>query len=81
MAPLVADMRSATAIDQEASTTKRIKLAALRTRTFRCRSVGWIAKATCLRCLALRFWWGAAARMVASKAMSVVDSVTGRAEM
>jgi hypothetical protein len=81
MAPLVADMRSATAIDQEASTTNRIRLAALRTRTFCCKSAGWIAKATRLRWARRRFWCGAAARRVASKAMSVVDSPAGRAEM
>jgi hypothetical protein len=42
----VADMRSATAMDQEASTTKRIKLDAFRMRTFRYRSEGRMANAT-----------------------------------
>ena len=81
MAPLVADMRSATAIDQEASTTKRIRLAALRTRTLRCRSECWMAKATCRRCSSpLELVRGGGAK-VASKAMSSVLPVAGRAWM
>src|SRR3989304_80526 len=52
MAPLVALMRSATAMLHEASTTNRIRLAALRTRTLRWKSSGLTANATrpVLRC-------------------------------
>ncbi len=38
MAPLVASMRSLAAIDQLASTTKRIRLPVRRTRILRCKS-------------------------------------------
>ncbi len=78
MAPLVADMRSATAIDQEASTTNKIRLAALRTRTFCCKSERLIKKARESPLPFRSFWWGAAARSVASKAMSLVLPRAGR---
>ena len=75
----MAAIRSATAIDQEASTRKRIRLETFFTRTFFWKSMGWIAKATFLRCSCLRFWNGAAARRVASKARSSVAPFEGLA--
>lgn len=56
MAPLVACMRSETAIDQEASTAKSTRLAVFLTRTLRWKSEGRMAKATFLRC-SLRSCW------------------------
>ena len=73
MAPLVASIRSETAILQLASTTKRMRLAARRTRTFSRRSLRRSERAISLSPDSrLCFWWGAAARKVASKARSLI---------
>lgn len=61
---------------QLASTTKRMRLADRRTRTFSRKSCFFRAKANSDR--SRRFWKGAAARKVASKARSVTLSFLGR---
>jgi hypothetical protein len=81
MAPFVAFMRSATAIDQEASTRKSTRFATRFTRILRCKSPFLMEKASFLRSSVRCFWKGAAARMVASKAISVRLSPAGRALM
>ncbi len=83
IAPFVACMRSATAMLHEASTTNRIRLAARLTRTFFCRSVISMEKATLRssRCSVRAIWLGAAARSVASKATSLVWPWAGLAWM
>ena len=78
---MVAFIRSATAMDQEASTKKRTRFATRLTRTLRCRSLFSMAKARRFRFSTRRFWKGAAARSVASKAMSSVLLPAGRALM
>ena len=72
-------MRSATAMDHEASTRKSTKLATRLTRILRCRSLRSMAKASRLRFSTRCIWNGAAARKVASKAMSSLLSPAGRA--
>lgn len=65
-------------MDQDASTTNRTRFATRLTRTLRCRSLFSMAKASRLRFSTRRFWKGAAARKVASKAMSSVLLPAGR---
>ena len=68
-------------MDQDASTTNRTRFATRLTRTLRCRSLFSMAKARRLRFSSRRFWNGAAARKVASKAMSSSLLPAGRALM
>ena len=78
-APLVACMRCSASIDALASTTKTMSVPVRRRRTFCRRS--WRSRCSAGPILPAgssarrRTWWGAAARIVASNAMSVVFSV------